>query len=583
MKDRIAKAVEQFAGANGKDELRACLEQDPAEFERCARELLADADGRPGYRYLVYLLLTSGLLARALFEPDGLTRDQAITLAASAARTDALTSGDFDGLVKASLAASDSRSSGRLLRMLDVLSASSWTESLKLHRDELLAHRDSSVRSKAALVIARVTKDPAWVMRLLLNADPRVQANAVEGLWRLRQEGCKEVFLQAAQSPNARVAANGVVGLYRLGEVESIAALLRLLGSRASVRRRAALWLIGETEDLRFIDYLRDRHKTASPSERYWILRALARIRRRCERAVRAGEIEISARSIRPAADAPSEAEYRLAISLFSVHEPELDGVPPLQFGLSQGRDVVAGYIVSSRNNPAALVVGFVLPHVPSASDPYLSGIDAALNECLAAKRPADAWRIDRYLLNRPADASKAAQNGGGTKQYRGFLTDPGQIREVIAAAGASNGAKDDLQPALERMLDSSAYIAGERHVFVFFDAGSAAAMSASAIDKVIETAQAQRAVIHGFLPGAAGASDGVDPIARACAAGLQIVSAENIAAAVRDSYRGLLNSYEIRFSPPDGASGPIGLQVWSEAGFGEIRFTPESLLERAA
>lgn len=593
MKSRIANAIEHFAGANDKDELRRCLEEDPACFQRCAMEMLAGADGRPGFRYLVYLLLNSGLLARALFDGDNLTLSDAVALARNAARTGALLGTEFHDLLKADLLARDTRSAQRLVRILEVLAAVSWTETFVPHRDEFLAYPDNSVRSKAALVIAQTTKDPGWVMRLLMQQDVRVQANAVQGLWGLREEGCREVFLRAAQAPNNRVAGNGLLGLYRLGEVDSVPRVLRMAEANNEAQRRTALWVINETQDPRFIPFLMKSHKSASPAERFWIVRALARIRRRRRQFVEAGQIDISIRAVDGVGPktAPAENEQALSLSLFGGAGVDLAGLPPLQFALFAGDELVTDYLVESSTNPAQMVIGFVRPRILVGSEPYAEAILAALTNCLAARRAPDLWRIERYSLDRSATGASSrtaeqqpaeAESGVAPKQHRGFLTNTDTLRGIIPGPGPREGVAKDVAAAIDAVIESSAYIAGERHLFVFFDADSADDMPQPVIAKLIENALSAKVLIHAFAPPSDHGVSAAERIVKGVPGStLEVVSPEAMPSVAAGRYRALLNRYEVRCKTS--AANQITLQVWCDRGFGEITSASDGSLEKAA
>lgn len=586
MRSKITQAVQFFGGATHKDELRRCLEEDRDEFQRCALDLIDGADGRPGYRYLVYLMLSNGMLADLLFDPRRMPIQDAIALARAVARTGALIGNEFSPILKSNLAApNDPRSPQRILRMLQVLSALAWTETIMLHRQELLSHTDPDVKSKASFVIAQVTKDPAWVMRTLADGDPRVQANAVQALWGVDNPQCRPVFLAAADSEHNRVAGNGLIGLYRLADVRSIARLLEMADHENPGRRRTAYWAMGETEDPRFLDYLTAEHSWSPPKERASILRALVRIRRRRQLYADAGSIRILMRSHGSADD-----HGTLAISLSSEGCAELAGLSPMHFALWQADSLVTDYTVSGTTNPAALVAGFIVPHA-ATPDRQSAVIERTLIDCLALKRPGDLWRVQRYETGSGDPQSAASPLTGQqialleeAKKHRGFLADRDIIRTAIHDAPAGYAYSRDLITALDYVVQSSARIGGDHHVFVYFDPGSARdGFTESLMRNITDGLRNANVTLHGIVP----TGDQACPLAqRICAAArsseLLVVPVDRVRDASIDSYQKIFNRYDIAFNGCHDAD-RLTVQVYSDAGFGEVSFLAATRHHEAA
>jgi hypothetical protein len=117
-----------------------------------------------------------------------------------------------------------------------------------------LKHLEGRVRSKLTLMVGRLTRDPHWLRQQLEDENPRVRANAIEGLWDVRAEGLEELLRSALHDPHHRVAANAALALHKIGDVSAAVSLCAMLRHSDSMFRRAALWAIGQTCDPRFLE-----------------------------------------------------------------------------------------------------------------------------------------------------------------------------------------------------------------------------------------------------------------------------------------------------------------------------------------
>lgn len=117
-----------------------------------------------------------------------------------------------------------------------------------------LKHLEGRVRSKLTLMIGRLTRDPQWLRQQLEDENPRVRANAIEGLWDVRVEGLEDLLRSAMQDPHHRVAANAALALHKIGDPAAASTLYSMLRQPHEMFRRAALWAIGQTGDPRFLE-----------------------------------------------------------------------------------------------------------------------------------------------------------------------------------------------------------------------------------------------------------------------------------------------------------------------------------------
>ena len=70
----------------------------------------------------------------------------------------------------------------QVIRVLAVLETVCTTPRLLVHILGL-KHLEGRVRSKLTLMIGRLTGDPQWLRTQLEDENPRVRANAIEGVW----------------------------------------------------------------------------------------------------------------------------------------------------------------------------------------------------------------------------------------------------------------------------------------------------------------------------------------------------------------------------------------------------------------
>ncbi len=117
-----------------------------------------------------------------------------------------------------------------------------------------LKHLEGRVRSKLTLMVGRLTRDPQWLRQQLEDQNPRIRANAIEGLWDVRAEGLEDLLRTALHDPHHRVAANAALALHKIGDVSTVSRLYAMLRHSDEMFRRAALWAVGQARDPRFYD-----------------------------------------------------------------------------------------------------------------------------------------------------------------------------------------------------------------------------------------------------------------------------------------------------------------------------------------
>ncbi len=196
-----------------------------------------------------------GLPAHGICNPAKYTLEQSLDLVKRAHKLDPSTELKLAKLL-APLSFSTEEESRFATRILEILERSPDPSTALPALRQLAQCPNAHVRSKAALIIGRINRNPQWAEQSAQESDLRVAANAVESLWGLDTPAAREAFLHAAHHEHHRIAANGIIGLYMAGHPSSIPLLFRLGGSQKPLARAAAAWTMGHLGDPRFVPRL---------------------------------------------------------------------------------------------------------------------------------------------------------------------------------------------------------------------------------------------------------------------------------------------------------------------------------------
>ena len=198
-------------------------------------------------RELIRALSRGNSLAALIADTQQFDLRQACRVTKIALEEDA----DFDKKL-VELVKSPASTPDQIIRVLAVLESICATPRLLGHILGL-KHLEGRVRSKLTLMIGRLTGDPQWLQQQLEDENPRVRANAIEGIWDQRAPGLEEQLKAAVRDPHQRVAANAALGLHKIGGVAAVESLYAMLRKPDEMFRRAALWAIGQARDPRFL------------------------------------------------------------------------------------------------------------------------------------------------------------------------------------------------------------------------------------------------------------------------------------------------------------------------------------------
>jgi hypothetical protein len=275
----------QSGSALLKRDARRMLEKEPFAFFQSACRILKVSLDRPGAASLLEILWSSDLLLNSLIDPNILALDKAREFAKRWVAFDPTLDAK---LLRIGFPAEDDDASlepdlVRPRRTLDIISELPPNRHILLTLAKLLRSSDIGIRSKAALLYSRASNNPDWVRKMLADADERVRANAVEGLWGTKTAAAGLVFKEAALDPEPRVAANALVGLCFCGhtDVDVPAALESMARGLEPATRASAAYAMGRTNAPSGIATLEALLRDADQNVRSQALQALIRIRRR--------------------------------------------------------------------------------------------------------------------------------------------------------------------------------------------------------------------------------------------------------------------------------------------------------------
>jgi len=165
----ISKAIESYTeqdGAASRQLLNQIASSDPALFLAAAIRVLAASKPSEGSRHLVLILVKDKRLSVGLLDPQKCTLQEALAVTRAAAEAGAPLQNAFEmALNKALQGQATPHKIERILRILDILSVSSSQTCWNSFQVELMAYPDKMVRSKAAFLIGRSTRNVQWIGR----------------------------------------------------------------------------------------------------------------------------------------------------------------------------------------------------------------------------------------------------------------------------------------------------------------------------------------------------------------------------------------------------------------------------------
>jgi hypothetical protein len=384
-------------------EIRAILDENKELFYACAFRVMRQFDDSAGSRFLAGLLLERGLLLPAFCDPalpDQRVRGIIQAILAEDAASDLVL---VKAIVDQALSNQTPAALKALMRVINNLEKLTDARRIVPRLLPLLRHPDLRLRSKVVRIVGCCGRNKQWVARQLADADPRIRANAVEGLWGIDDPESRELLRSVAHDDNNRVVGNALLGLYRAGDCEAITALLRMAAGIPPLFRATAAWVMGETGDPRFRDALKTLAGVDDPVVRKRAAASLSAL----EAEAAKPELNLPWRVAALGDPDPPESEeaetgeldyarierrVRVAVQCADGSEPP--PIPGTQLWISEDKQPVLDYCVETLRVPNTLVLAFLIPLAADGAE--IPAIGGALR-ALIWKRPRDAWAAVRY------------------------------------------------------------------------------------------------------------------------------------------------------------------------------------------
>jgi hypothetical protein len=540
--DALVRNLDRDA-ARSKRLIRQLMEEDQNVFLRTALPILQTHLDSVGAQYVVGVLSTSGLLVRALTDPQ-LSREQALALAQTAARVDsnaemALARALADTVADADADAHTDEHS----RLMEILSAISDGSRIFPCLVRLLRHRNPHIRSKAVLLIGRGNRSANWVRQRLGDSDPRIRANAAEALWGVDTPEARELLESLVHDPNNRVAGNAIAGLYRLGDHSMIQEIMALARHDSPVFRSTAAWAMGATGDPRFTEALAGLLREPHGVIRKRAFAALGCIRTAVAQAHQGPPCRLFGRILDPE---PGRPGRRLT---FGVAREGGTAAPPLlptQILLTEDGQNVVQYRVIERPLPETMSVVFVLPR---------SGADV-VRACLPWKRSTDLWGFLYYTR----EVSAATPVGEGPLR---FHSAPEAILTELDRAPAAHDCGDLWHNVARSVAIDSAGLMGKRRVIVVNEPAN----RRSATEELVTAAAAVQAFVQAI---SFGQDSAVEDFCRR-AGGLYREGDES---AALETYLNLLTRHEVLYQPVNPDAQSLKVRLHGPGLYAEMRLS---------
>lgn len=450
--------------AGNQQRIEELLGNDPDLFCRGALEVLRTQEQSRGLRFLVGLLVANDLLEPLLCE-GSLQVEKAAGAVRMAIQLDSMVEiGLARHLAEGVTAGTRPLLAANASRLLDILARVSDGTRILPSLARLLHSTDAELRSKAALIMGRSNRSAAWVQSHMSDADPRLRANAVEGLWGVETEEARDLMLAALRDANNRVVGNALYGLYAVGESASLAETIKLATHPAAVFRATAAWVMGETGDPRFREPVAQLLRDPHPMVRSRALRSVARIKAAVARAVtgqpwRLSSLMLETMAAASVAGPKLTRRLQVAVGAAGFAPPALRAI---HFMLSEDGLPVLNYHVTVRPSPPPMSVVFLFPRGGEAEEP--PWVTGALG-CLAGKRPSDLWA---YLPWRPAGGASPAAPAAQANEEFPFTPNRDALENSFRRMTQRADCGDMWQTLWRALRAESSLGRGKRHVIVF-------------------------------------------------------------------------------------------------------------------
>ena len=351
--------------------MREIHQMNPEGFLDATIEVLRESPEGAGARYLLAMLLAQPDSLERICDPEQFSPAQSVTLVQQAKALDPQVEVKLARLVAKLTFETDGQANlGN--RVLEILGQAADPCTALPALRQLLACPNARIRSKAALLIGRISRNPQWAKLAgavgdtkLGDAKPgdtredqRVVANAIESLWGLDTPAAKDAFHEAVNDARNRVAGNGAIGLYMAGDLEGAEALFRFSRNEQWLFRSTAAWCMGRTADPRFLPQLAKLIKDPAPGVRTTAFRGVALASQRVKSLKKAGSVPLQICTMKY-----HEGAHNLQV-LLGDGGPETRGFGALSFVVTIAQDVVERFTLEELHKipPVMYNIAFEAP-----------------------------------------------------------------------------------------------------------------------------------------------------------------------------------------------------------------------------
>ena len=501
-----------------------------------------------------------------LFTANILSLDEAARLVRLASKTDPAFQVHLVASVKAEIdKAGSSVRSEDLTRLMEMLVHAVDANRLVPFLAKLCEHGDERIRSKAVLLTGRVDRQLPEGVELLKDADARVRANAVEAMWSRKDPGSIKVFKEASKDPHHRVAANAIMGLYKAGEIAAVQQIGKMVTDTDVGRQLAGIWLIGQTKDPRFTNYIQSSLGLSTGRQKYALLKAGRMIKQRRDEVLSKAPLRLEA--VRTERD--DTGRVRVAFLGFAADGTMLmpDDIPATQAVVHDGEMRVDQFQWSAWGGVDGLHAAFLIPMRTGVSENFATQLVSAMELGISGKRKGDQWAIQKYELTGSSD-----ENSLVPIEFSG-TADLLRSEQLRSSRGAARG----LAEGIERLIPVFPLDAARKHLVVLLDPDLDSQFEVPEIWS--ERCQRLDVILHVVACGKL-SEDAYDAWRKLCFSRqgifLECGHAAELPLLLRRLCLSLQSGFEItyqlgRILPSSGGAETVSIEVYSDLGHGKL------------
>lgn len=255
--------------------LHELLVRSPARAIDSVYRVLIENSAGAAEPFLLTLMAADETRLAPLVASDSIDFASAVRLAGALSRTDP---GIEAMLLRVALREHQPET---ILRALSLIAEFSDCTRVAQQLQLLSRQPNELIRSKAARLILRVSRERDRLVQLLTDSDPRVRANAAEAFLSLEPKPAEiEELWRLAGDNHHRPATTALAALALNGDVQAIHRLIELVNAPNPPFQLAAAWAMGRTQNPVFLTVLQNVIREQSGSLKRMSMRSCALIRK---------------------------------------------------------------------------------------------------------------------------------------------------------------------------------------------------------------------------------------------------------------------------------------------------------------